>query len=111
VVKIDPAETVIDGVSTYKTSLEFTSEDERIKSGMTANLTISTAKKEDVLVIPQRDLVKKNGKDFVLVSNDGKTTQELEVQVGLIGSDGNAEVLGGLEEGEKIVNPSSIAKK
>jgi len=110
VVKIDPAETIIDGVSTYKTTLEFLNEDERVKSGMTANLTISTAKSEGVLTIPQRDLIKNNAKNFVLISHDGKTTQELEVQIGLTGSDGNVEVVSGLVEGGKIVNPSSVKK-
>ena len=37
---IDPAETVIEGVATYKTTLQFLKKDERIKSGMTGNVDI-----------------------------------------------------------------------
>ena len=107
VVKIDPAETVIDGVSTYKATFEFTIEDQRIKSGMTANLTISTDKKTGVVNVPQRSIIKKNGESFVLVSSDGKTTNDVNVQTGLVGSDGNIEIVSGIKEGDKIVNFSS----
>jgi len=110
VVKVDPAETVVDGVSTYKVTFEFDGEDERIKSGMTANITISTAKQEGVLMIPQRALVKKGNETFVLTSEDGKSTKEVKVEVGLVGSDGNIEIALGLKEGDKIVNPSSVKK-
>lgn len=107
VVKIDPAETIIDGVSTYKTTFEFTQEDERIKSGMTANLTISTAKKEGILVVPQRSIMKKGGESFVLVSDDGKTSKEVRVETGLVGSDGNVEIVSGISESTKIISFSS----
>jgi HlyD family secretion protein len=110
VVKIDPAETVIDGVSTYKTSFEFIKEDERVKSGMTANITVKTDKKEGTLTIPQRYIIKKNGISNVLITEDERTTKELRVETGLVGSDGNVEVIFGVMEGERIVNPSSIGK-
>lgn len=45
VIKIDPAATVIDGVPTYKVTFRFISMDQRIKSGMTANLNILTSEK------------------------------------------------------------------
>lgn len=109
VVKIDPAETVIDGVSTYKVSFEFIKDDERAKSGMTANITIGTAKKDNVLVVPQRSIIKKDGESFVLVSDDGKTSHEVKIEIGLVGSDGNVELLLGLKEGDKIATP--VAKK
>ena len=111
VVRVDPAETIIDGVSTYKTSFEFIENDERIKSGMTANITVKSGKKEDVLVIPQRYVVKKNGISNVFISEDGKTIKELRVETGLVGSDGNVEIIFGAMEGEKIVNPGSIKKQ
>ena len=49
VISIDPAETIIEGVSTYKITFEFDKEDERIRSGLTANIDILTKKKEGVL--------------------------------------------------------------
>jgi hypothetical protein len=42
VTKIDPAETVIEGVVTYNTNLQFAEKDNRIKYGMKANVNIVT---------------------------------------------------------------------
>ena len=76
---------------------------------MTANITINTAKKEEVLMVPQRSIIKKDGGSFVLVSDDGKTSREIKVEIGLIGSDGNVELILGMNEGDKIATP--ISKK
>ncbi|HEY9584187.1 MAG TPA: HlyD family efflux transporter periplasmic adaptor subunit [Candidatus Paceibacterota bacterium] len=76
VVSINPAEYVIDGVSTYKTTLIFTDEPRPIRSGMTANIDIQTEEKSDVLVLPQRSVISRGGKKYVeLISADGKTTE------------------------------------
>ena len=99
---IDPAETIIEGVATYKTTLQFAGKDERIKSGMTANVDITTAKLENVIVIPQRAVSSRDGLKFVRVIKDGRTS-EAEVKTGLRGSDGNIEIIEGLAEGDLIV--------
>ncbi len=102
VVAIDPAETIIEGVATYKTTLQFTKEDERIKSGMTANVEILTAQKENVLVVPQRAIIGKNNEKSVKIL-EGKNVKEVSVKIGLKGSDGNIEILAGLKEGDKVI--------
>ena len=102
VVAIDPAETFIEGVPSYKTTLQFKEENGRIRSGMTANLDILTDKKVGVIVIPQRAVIAKNGSKFVrvVVKED---IIEKEIKTGLRGSYGNIEVLEGLSEGEKVI--------
>ena len=103
VIAIDPAETVIEGVATYKTTLQFAQENEQIKPGMTANINIMSAKRENVIVIPQRAVITKNGDKIVnLLNNDG-TTKEAVVETGLRGSDGNIEIIKGLKEGDQVV--------
>jgi len=102
VVKIDPAETEIEGVATYKTTFIFTKEDERVKSGMTANIDILTAKKENVIVVPTRAVSSKNNEKFVQVLTD-RGPEDVLVAVGLRGSDGNIEIISGVSEGDKIV--------
>lgn len=102
VVMIDPAETVIEGVSTYKITIQFLAKDERIKPGMTANADILTDKRDGVLYVPQRSIAARNGKKFVSIYENG-TIKEREVQTGLRGSDGNVEIISGLSEGEKIL--------
>lgn len=102
---IDPAETVIGGVATYKTTFYFVNENSQIKPGMTANIDISTAKKENVLVIPQRAVTAKDGGRYILLDKGNGKTEEKEIKLGLRGSDGKFEVLDGLNEGERIVIP------
>jgi len=108
VIKIDPAETIIEGVATYKTTLQFNKEDERIKSGMTANIDVSTDKRENVLVIPQRAVITRGLDKFVLIDNGTANPDERQIQTGLRGSDGNVEVISGLKDGERI---AAIAKQ
>lgn len=109
VIKIDPAETMIEGVSTYKITLEFENEDEKIKSGMTANIDILTAEKDNVLIVPQRTVIEKEGKKIIRLaipnnsSKTGERIEEIEVKTGLRGSDGNIEIVEGLKEGDKVI--------
>lgn len=101
---IDPAETIKDGVSTYKTTLQFTTEDPRIRSGMTANITITTEQKSGVLVIPQGAIVRRSGNTYVHILSDKETT-ERQVTTGATAL-GRVEILSGVEAGEVVVlNP------
>ncbi len=102
VTKIDPAETIIEGVATYKTTLQFIQNDERIKSGLTANADILTAEKEGVIAVPYRAVISKNGTKIVKILV-GKKTEERKVEIGLRGSDGNIEITEGINEGEKVI--------
>jgi len=102
VVEVEPAETIIEGVTTYKTTFQFINEDERVKSGMTANIDILTDKRENVIVVPQRAVTTKDGDKIVKVLvNDA--VSEVKVKTGLRGSDGNVEILEGVKEGNKVI--------
>lgn len=102
VIKIDPAETIIEGVATYKITLQFIKDDERVKSGMTANIDILTAKKDDVIVIPTRAVSTKDGEKMAQILV-GEEIKEVMIKTGLRGSDGNIEIISGVSEGDKIV--------
>lgn len=99
---VDPAATVIDGVPTYRTVLQFSNPDNRIKPGMTTNITIKGEEKQNVLAVPQRAVSSKDGAKYVRIL-DGKNIVEKEIVTGLRGSDGNVEVVSGLSEGDKVV--------
>lgn len=103
VVSINPAETIIDNVPTYKATLHFTKNDPRIKSGMTANIDIATASREGALFIPARAIVTREGSKFVMVMDTDGTTAETAVTTGLKGSDGSIEILSGLTEGARVL--------
>lgn len=106
VISVDPAETVRDGVSTYKTKLEFVNEDGRLKSGMTANVIIVTSEKKNALVIPQSAIVLQSGGKFVTVVINGKKVLK-PIVVGTSSSIGDIEVVSGLSEGDVVVTSAS----
>ncbi len=103
IVEVDPAETVIDGVSNYKIKAAFDSQDPRFKSGLTANLSIETLKKENVLMLPQFAITQNDSGTFV---TELKGTNEVQVPVtlGITGQDGNVEITSGVQEGDKVLN-------
>ena len=104
VIMIDPAETVLQGVPTYKVTLQFVSPDSRIKSGMTSNIEILTHEVDNVLEIPYRALVITSTSTTArVVRADGQTYSSVPVTTGLKGSDGTIQILSGLKEGDKVV--------
>ncbi len=107
---IDPAETVIEGVSTYKVTLMFDKKDARIRSGMTANTDILTHESDNVLTIPTRAIIDATSTTSIvgakavrLLNFDGKTYKSVPVVIGLKGSDGVSEIVSGITMGQKVV--------
>jgi RND family efflux transporter MFP subunit len=102
VIATDPGATVQNGISTYKTTLEFNNEDDRIKTGMSANVIISDQTHTGVLVIPQTAVITKGNQKFVLTKAQNGKTVTTQIQTGISGLDGNVEVTSGLSEGEEV---------
>ncbi|MCL4404300.1 efflux RND transporter periplasmic adaptor subunit [Patescibacteria group bacterium] len=103
VATIYPAETVLNGVANYKIEVAFDKMDPRFKSGLTANLTIETMKKDNVLVLPQYALIENDQGTFAEKIENGKPVQ-VPVTLGIRDDNGNAEVLSGLQAGDRVVN-------
>jgi RND family efflux transporter MFP subunit len=103
VISIDPAETVVDGAVNFKVKIAFENNDPRIKSGFTANLTISTLVKENVLFLPQFAILQNDQGIFVKKINDKELIQTA-ITTGIKGRDGSVEVLSGVSEGDKVAN-------
>lgn len=99
---IDPAETIVSNVPTYRVKLQFTTNDNRIKSGMTANITLITAQKEGVRAIPTRAVILHGSQQFVRLINADQSITERPITTGLRGSKGMIEVLSGLSLGDTI---------
>jgi len=102
IIHIDFAETIVDGVVYYKIKSTIDTKDTNVKSGMTADIIIITDSKEDALIIPRRAVIEREGKSIVRVPVNGDF-QEIEVKTGLVGSDGNIEIISGLKEGDKVI--------
>ncbi len=122
VVKIYPAEKIIEGVATYRAVLQFDKNDERIRPGMTANIDIVSEEKNEALAVPQRAIIRKNGGKFVKILVEKKSNSdskfanlesvfedneqaiyEVPVETGIKGSDGKIEIISGLKAGDRIV--------
>jgi multidrug efflux pump subunit AcrA (membrane-fusion protein) len=124
---IDPAETVLEGVPTYKVTLLFGEPDARIRSGMTANTEISTHEVDNVVTVPTRAIIDApsvsatgatsgtftttsptasttaGSKAVRILNADGKSFTTVPVKVGLKGSDGTTEIISGVSAGQKVV--------
>ncbi|MEK7151721.1 MAG: efflux RND transporter periplasmic adaptor subunit [Patescibacteria group bacterium] len=122
VVHINPAASITSGIAAYGVTLEFAAQDSRVLPGLTADIDIQTNKKENVLYVPSRNVINREGKKYVIVlaeedsaddrfanlslvseSKMGKT-YEVEIQTGLKGSDGKIEVISGLKDGDQIIS-------
>lgn len=101
VILVDPAEKIIDGVVYYQVDIIFEDAKEGIKPGMTADIVIDAAKKENVLVVPRQAVKKEDGKRVVKVLK-GKSIETREIQAGLEGDD-FTEVISGLAQGEQVI--------
>jgi RND family efflux transporter MFP subunit len=99
---IDPAETVRDGVSTYRTLLTFILPDPRIRAGMTANVRIVTDTRDGVISIPQKLVTDTPAGKTVQVAVNGQYETRV-VTVGAVSSLGSIEIVDGLKEGDLVV--------
>jgi RND family efflux transporter MFP subunit len=102
---IDPAPTTDGSVVNYKINAEITSGLDKIKTGMTANMSVLVREKANVVIIPGRDVMTKDGKSVVEVVTDerrGKTVSR-EVTLGVAGDGATIEVTSGLKDGEKVL--------
>lgn len=102
VISIDPAETIIGGAVYYETIVAFDTPDERLRSGMTANILIETATVADALTIPQSAVETISGQSRVRVFVDG-AVEERTVVTGLKDGNGYIEVVSGLAVGEQVI--------
>lgn len=107
---IEPAETEIQDVIYYKVKIEFSSGAEEfknneagIKSGMTANAAISAMEKDNVLMMPFRAVISKNGGGKFAKILRGENVEEVPVKIGLLGDEGMVEVLSGVKEGDEVI--------
>ena len=77
------------------------------KAGLTANVNIIIAQRNNVLMVPSIAIIRQQGGSYVDVLKNG-TTQQQAVQTG-ISNTIYTEITGGLTEGESVVIPQASA--
>ena len=94
---------IVDETSrTKQMFLLFDTNDARINAGMYVKIRLNTVLHQNVIVIPTDSVVAENGKSYIYVCNSDGTVAKRQIEVGAT-VDGEAEVLSGLGEGERIV--------
>lgn len=111
VYSIEPSATVIQGVIYYKAKIALNDTADNgqelsliIKPEMTANVVILTDQKKEVLIIPSRAVIDRNGQGKIVRILEGEVVREVPVTLGLSGDDGLVEVVAGdLAVGQLVV--------
>ncbi len=102
IIQIDSYGTQTNGVVTYNVFLKITNADNLVKPGMSANLTIYTAHKDNVLTVANAAIIPyQNGKAVQIVGKNGKV-KFVPVLIGLRGFS-RSEVLKGVSNGAKVI--------
>jgi len=105
VVFISPVGTIQAGVVSYDTTITLENPVAELRDGMSATAEVIIERHDDVLSIPNRYIRGTPENRMVVVLVD-EQEEEREITLGL--TDGiNTEVLSGLQEGEKVVLPTS----
>jgi RND family efflux transporter MFP subunit len=103
VVRIATRGVNLSNVVTFEVKIEVVGEAKALlKPEMTTNVEITTAEKENVLLVPAEAVVIKAGKQYATVVKDDETKEDVPVKIDL--TDGNkTEVAEGLTEGQTVV--------
>lgn len=107
VLSMDPSETIRDGVTTYRIVLQFITQDQRVKPGMTANVVVNTEKKSRVISVPQGIIQLDSGNKVIKVKV-GDAIQYRTVQTGSISTVGSIEIISGLKDGDVVVLKEAV---
>ncbi len=104
VTTIEPASNVVSGVVNYKLTAMIDQFPE-LRPGMTANMSIETGSRTNVIAVSQRAVIQKNNTKYLRVVSDPKTKaySEVEVKTGLEANGGLVEILSGVSAGAEIV--------
>ncbi len=104
VLEIEPGVTVIQGNNYYLVKLALPNQDARIRNGMSPEVRIITATRENIPIIPVSALRGDGDNRFVdVLQPDHKTVRSVSVSLGLQADGGMLEVLSGLSVGDEIV--------
>ncbi len=99
---ISPISSVSNGVVTYQVRVDLPDTDPRVKVGMTSNVDIIVAEKDNVLLVPNSALLPQGSGRVVQVIDAQGTVQDIPVEIGI--SDGvSTEIIGGVSEGQQIL--------
>lgn len=104
VVSVAPSATPIGNVVSYYVTVSLDNRDPRERDGQTANVTVLTAERTNVLTVPNTAVHQQGGASTVVVYEPTGDQRTVSFQAGLVGAD-RTEVVSGLNEGDRVVVP------
>ncbi len=115
VAEVDSIGAVSQGVVSYKVKINFDTQDDRVKSGMSVSANIITEMRQDVLIVPNGAIKGQVGNYYIetitnpsaeVVGVQGVTSvaapNRTTIEIGLA-DDTSTEVMSGLKEGDAII--------
>jgi len=117
VIEVDTLGTVSQGVVTYTVKINFDTQDERVKSGMSVSANIITDMKQDVLMAPNSAIKFLGETSYVEMPNETVGTSLVGTNSGIVltasprqqtittglANDSYTEVVSGLSDGDQII--------
>lgn len=100
--EIDPAQTVVRGAVYYKTTIIFDKDYKNIKSGMTANVQITTASSTNALLVPASAVTTTATSSSVRILTNNKPITH-EVKIAIVGQNGMIQVVDGISTKDKVI--------
>jgi RND family efflux transporter MFP subunit len=104
--QIDPIATQKDGITTYRTKINFVEFDSQIRSGMTVEVEIIKEFLAGQIVIPNHLVFIESGESFVSLLVNNKL-EKRQITFGQNDGRGSVLVVDGLKIGDKIILPQS----
>lgn len=104
VVSVAPTGTDISDVINYYVTIVLNELDPRLRDGQTAEANVVVGERDNVLTLPNAAVQRGGSTGVVGVLQPDGTVRQVQVQLGLVGSD-RTQVLSGLREGQQVVIP------
>lgn len=101
VAEVDAVGNVEQGVVSYGVTIRFDLDEDRIRPGMSVEVTLLSDSSQDTLIVPNTAVKTQNGQSYVEVLENDVPVRK-SVETGLT-SDTMTEILSGLTEGETII--------
>ena len=93
---------------TARVRIELPNPDETLKPDMFANVTIESAVRPDVVVVPEEAVIRSGRRSLVILALGEGLFEPRDIELGLDSGDGWLEVISGLDAGEQVVVSSQF---
>lgn len=107
IAQIDPRETIKDGITTYRILIGFKEDNEEVLSGMNVEIEIEKERIPNQIIIPRYLISSDNEGSYVEKVTNSDDVERVSVVVGKKDNSGNAIIVSGVSEGDKLVVPIS----